>query len=220
MLNDNVSIVFKNVKHSSVRVKPTCEVVVTVPEMTPQEEIERILEKRHAWIETQLALFQKNKPLNKELVSGETIEYLGKNYRLKVIESPNEDVKLARGYINIYVKDKANFERKKILLDGWYKEKAQHHFKQALKKYNVLVNKEVKTVSIRAMKTRWGSCNPSKSYINLNLELIKKPKMAIEYVVLHELTHLIHLNHDQKFYHFLTLHMPDWKKRKANLEQN
>ncbi|WNY99962.1 SprT family zinc-dependent metalloprotease [unclassified Poseidonibacter] [Sulfurospirillum sp. 'SP'] len=220
MLNDNVSIVFKNVKHSSVRVKPTCEVVVTVPEMTPQEEIERILVKRHAWIETQLALFQKNKPLNKELVSGESIEYLGKNYRLKVIESPNEDVKLARGYINIYVKDKANFERKKRLLDSWYKEKAQHHFKQALKKYNVLVNKEVKTVSIRAMKTRWGSCNPSKSYINLNLELIKKPKMAIEYVVLHELTHLIHLNHDQKFYHFLTLHMPDWKKRKANLEQN
>ena len=108
MLNDNVSIVFKSVKHSSVRVKPTCEVVVTVPEMTPQEEIERILEKRHAWIETQLALFQKNKPLNKELVSGESIEYLGKNYRLKVIESPNEDVKLARGYINIYVKEKTN----------------------------------------------------------------------------------------------------------------
>lgn len=220
MLNDNVSIVFKNVKHSSVRVKPTCEVVVTVPELTPQGEIERILVKRHAWIETQLALFQKNKPLNKELVSGETIEYLGKNYRLKVIESPNEDVKLARGYINIYVKDKANFERKKILLDGWYKEKAHHHFRQALKKYNVLVNKEVKTVSIRVMKTRWGSCNPTKSYINLNLELIKKPKMAIEYVVFHELAHLIHLNHDQKFYNFLSLHMPDWKKRKANLEQN
>ena len=219
MLNDNVSIVFKSVKHSSVRVKPTCEVVVTVPEMTPQEEIERILEKRHAWIETQRSLFQKNKPLIKELVSGENIEYLGKNYRLKVIESPDEDVKLARGYINIYVKDKTNFERKKRLLDSWYKEKAYHHFSQALKKYNVLVNKEVKTISIRVMKTRWGSCNPSKSYINLNLELIKKPKMAIEYVVLHELAHLIHLNHDQKFYHFLTLHMPDWKKRKANLEQ-
>ena len=73
MLNDNVSIVFKNVKHSSVRVKPTCEVVVTVPEMTSQEEIERILVKRHAWIETQRSLFQKNKTLNKELVSGESI---------------------------------------------------------------------------------------------------------------------------------------------------
>lgn len=148
------------------------------------------------------------------------LSILGKIIVSKAIESPNEDVKLARGYINIYVKDKANFERKKILLDGWYKEKAHHHFKQALKKYNVLVNKEVKTVSIRVMKTRWGSCNPTKSYINLNLELIKKPKMAIEYVVFHELAHLIHLNHDQKFYNFLSLHMPDWKKRKANLEQN
>lgn len=220
MLNDNVSIVFKNVKHSSVRVKPTCEVVVTVPEMTSQEEIERILVKRQAWIETQRSLFQKKKPLIKELVSGENIEYLGKNYRLKVIESPNEDVKLARGYINIYVKDKANFERKKRLLDGWYKEKAHYHFRKALKKYNPLITQEVKTVSIRVMKTRWGSCNPAKSYINLNLELIKKPKMAIEYVVFHELAHLIHLNHDQKFYNFLSLHMPDWQKRKANLEQH
>ena len=218
MLSDNVSIVFKNVKHPSVRVKPTCEVVVTVPEMTQQEEIERILLKRQAWIETQLSVFQKNQPLIKELVSGESIEYLGKNYRLKVIESSSEVVKLARGYINIFVKNKADFERKKRLLDGWYKEKAHHHFIQALKKYNLLINKEVKTVSIRVMKTRWGSCNPSKSYINLNFELIKKPKMAIEYVVFHELTHLVHLNHNQKFYNFLSLHMPDWKKRKRLLE--
>ena len=67
---------------------------------------------------------------------------------------------------------------------------APHHVK-----VDSVVNKEVKTISIRVMKTRWGSCNPSRSYINLNLELIKKPKMAIEYVVFHELAHLIYLNH-------------------------
>jgi predicted metal-dependent hydrolase len=61
------------------------------------------------------------------------------------------------------------------------------------------------------MKSRWGSCNPKKSYINLNQELIKKPKKAIEYVVLHEIAHLKHHNHDFGFYNYLSSYMPDWK---------
>jgi predicted metal-dependent hydrolase len=68
------------------------------------------------------------------------------------------------------------------------------------------------------MKTRWGSCNPSKGYINLNSELIKKAKESIEYVIFHELTHLVHLNHSKEFYNYLDTYMPDWRKRKDKLE--
>jgi hypothetical protein len=68
------------------------------------------------------------------------------------------------------------------------------------------------------MKTRWGSCNYHKKFINLNLELIKKSRKSIEYVVFHELVHLIHPNHSPKFYNYLTLYMPDWKLRKEILE--
>ncbi|CAC9587858.1 Putative predicted metal-dependent hydrolase [Bathymodiolus heckerae thiotrophic gill symbiont] len=74
-----------------------------------------------------------------------------------------------------------------------------------------IVNKEIKQVRIRKMKTRWGSCNPEKSYINLNSELIKAPIQCIEYVIFHELAHLIHPNHDKGFYTYLTIHMPNWK---------
>ena len=68
------------------------------------------------------------------------------------------------------------------------------------------------------MKTRWGSCNPTKGYINLNSELIKKSKECIEYVIFHELTHLIHIDHNKQFYNFLSVYMPNWKKRKEKLE--
>ncbi len=68
------------------------------------------------------------------------------------------------------------------------------------------------------MKSRWGSCNHTKGYINLNLKLIEKPTICIEYVVFHELAHLIYPNHSQKFYNYLTLYMPDWKVRKLKLE--
>ena len=70
------------------------------------------------------------------------------------------------------------------------------------------------------MKTRWGSCNPAKSYINLNSELIKKSTQCIEYVVFHELTHLIHTNHNKLFYNFMSVYMSDWKKRKIKLDLN
>jgi len=80
------------------------------------------------------------------------------------------------------------------------------------------VRKEINKVTIRKMKTRWGSCNYHKKSINLNLELIKKPLECVEYVIFHELTHLIYPNHSKDFYNYLLTYMSDWKRRKERLE--
>jgi predicted metal-dependent hydrolase len=116
------------------------------------------------------------------------------------------------------VKQTANVERKKKLLRAWYSQKAQIHFMKAIEKYKPIVKQEIETVRIREMKTRWGSCNPSRGYINLNLKLIEKPTECIEYVIFHELAHLVHTDHSAKFYNYLSLFMPDWEKRKGRLE--
>jgi hypothetical protein len=91
------------------------------------------------------------------------------------------------------------------------------HFKKAIEKYKLIVKEEIETVRVREMKTRWGSCNPAKGYINLNLKLIEKPTECIEYVVFHELAHLVHADHSAKFYNYLNLFMSDWKRRKGRL---
>jgi len=215
-----IKIVKKNVKNINIKVKPSCEVILTAPTNTTQEHIEYILKKRETWINKKIEFFS-NKAQEKEksYVSGESFSYLGRTYRLKVVESSNEDVKLQRGFLYIFVKDKNDYKTKEKLINSWYKQKAKIHFQKAIKKYQSIVGKEVKNLTIKSMKTRWGSCNAQKGYINLNIKLIQKPTICIEYVVFHELVHLIHPDHSKKFYNYLSTFMPDWKKRKTKLEE-
>jgi len=216
---NNIQIIKKDIKNITLKVKPTCEVILTAPLLTTDEHIEYILKKREDWILKKIAFYQVNyKPLVKEYVSGENFKYLGKNYRLKIIQSDDECVKLQRGYIQIFIKNRSNLEKKKRLLNEWYLLKAENYFKKIIAKYSTIVNVDIKNIRIRQMKTRWGSCNSAKSYINLNSELIKKPSNAIEYVIFHEFAHLIHPNHSREFYNYLSTYMPDWKKRKERLE--
>jgi len=176
-----LTIIKKDVKNINLRVKPNCEVVMSVPIKTTDTHIEYVLNKRSDWIKSKLA-FYRSKPIAavQEYVSGENCRFLGRNYRLKVILSSEESVKLKGGYLNLSVKDKDNFKRKEYLVKQWYLQKAENHIKKAFDKYQPIVNKEVKNIRIRKMKTRWGSCNSVKSYINLNSELIKSPTQCIE----------------------------------------
>jgi len=219
IIHNNIQIIKKDIKNITLKVKPTCEVILTAPLLTTDEHIEYILKKRKDWINKKVAFYQENyKPQIKEYVSGENVKYLGKNYRLKIIQSDDECVKLQRGYIQIFIKNKSDLERKKKLLNDWYYRRAESYFEKIIAKYSSIVNVNVQNIRIRQMKTRWGSCNSAKSYINLNSELIKKPSNAIEYVIFHELAHLIHPNHSREFYNYLSTYMPDWKKRKERLE--
>jgi len=215
----NIEIVKKDVKHINLKVKPNGEVILTAATDSSERDIEYVLKKRADWIDKKIAFFQSHKEVGKkEYVSGENFCYLGRNYRLKVIESQEEGVKLQRGYLQIFLKDRDNYEKKKKLIKEWYTQKAKIHFQKAIDKYKPIVKKEIATVRIRDMKTRWGSCNPSKGFINLNLKLIEKPTECIEYVVFHELAHLVHSDHSVNFYNYLNLYMPNWRKKKERLE--
>lgn len=214
-----IQITKKDVKNITLKVKPSGEVVLTAPTITSDEHIDFILNKRAKWIEKKKEFYKAFRVIEKEYVSGEDFKYLGRSYRLKVIESKKQSVKLQRGYLEVYVKNKDDLKQKQNLIYDWYKQKAMLHFFNIVQEFNKIVKKEIKDIKIRQMKTRWGSCNPHKSYINLNIELIKKPKICIEYVVFHELVHLIYPNHSSEFYNYLSLYMSDWERRKAILEK-
>ena len=216
---EGVKIVRKDVKNITLKVRPNGEAILTTPKTASDEHIKFIMQKRAKWIAKKRAFFASFKTPQKEYVSGEDFKYLGRSYRLKVVQSKEEHVKLQRGYLELFVKDKGDIKRKANLIYEWYHEKAMLYFFNILQEFNKIVKQDIKSVKIRQMKTRWGSCNPYKSYINLNIELIKKPKSCIEYVVFHELAHLHYPNHSKKFYDYLTLYMPDWQKRKEILER-
>ena len=216
---EGVKIVRKDVKNITLKVRPNGEAILTTPKAASDEHIKFIIEKRAKWIAKKRTFFASFKTPQKEYVSGEDFKYLGRSYRLKVVQSKEERVKLQRGYLELFVKDKSDIKRKENLIYEWYYEKATLYFFNILQEFNKIVKQDIKSVKIRQMKTRWGSCNPYKSYINLNIELIKKPKACIEYVIFHELVHLLYPDHSNKFYDYLTLYMPDWQKRKEILER-
>ena len=219
-MKEKIEIHKKKVKNVTLKVKRDGTIHLTVPQEATDDYIERVIANKQEWIESQLKHFNENyeKTKEKEMVSGESFNYLGKSYRLKVIESNEEYVRLYRGYIEIYVKDKNNTLKKQELLKKWYQEKAKKKFTALVHEYEQIVKEEVNSIRVITMKTRWGSCNVDRKNINLNLELIKKPRYCIEHVILHELAHLKYPNHSKQFWEYMSVHMPNWEWRKDKLE--
>ena len=218
--NIEYELSYTNRKTLGITVTPDMEVFVKAPNDAPFEKIERILRKRAPWILKQqnsfLARFPKQLP--KQFVSGETHLYLGRQYRLKVEIGAGESVKLGGRFITVHSKSK---ERVPLILDEWYKSHAETRFaeycSECIDKFSFLgvVPDEIQ---IRKMEKRWGSCSP-KGKIILNQELIKAPKGCIEYVIIHELCHLVHYNHNSRFFALQNRIMPSWEKWKDRLEK-
>lgn len=215
----------KNVKNVNLHIKPDLTIMVSANENVPLDFILNFVRQKASWILKNIRYFEDVQPeiqREKEYVSGESFKYLGKQYRLKVEESETEGVKYNRGFIYLYVRDKTDTKRKEKLFRGWLRNRAEIIFNESLDKMYGLIQKyDVKKpqLMIRTMKARWGSCLRDSNAILLNYELIKAPKYCIDYVVLHELIHFLYRNHDHQFYSFLSALMPDWKQRKAILDE-
>ncbi|AWZ47544.1 M48 family peptidase [Clostridiaceae bacterium 14S0207] len=216
-----IDIKRKKVKNITLKVKSQGTVHLTVPLNTSDEFINKFLKSKEKWIKKKVEFFKDNykNHIKKSYIEGENHKYLGEYYKLQVISSKKEFVSLdiENKVIKLYVKDKQDLERKKELLHKFYIEKAKIILKELTDKYANKLNETYVSIKIRGMKTRWGSCNPVKKYINFNLQLIEKPISSIEYVVLHELAHLKHPNHSKEFWNYVNFYMPDWKLRKQKL---
>lgn len=213
-------IEYSDRKTLGITVTPDMDVLVKAPNDSTISKIEEKLKKKAPWIIKQQSFFLAYHPKTTErkYISGETHLYLGRQYLLKVEENEKESVKLKGKFIEVKAPDKA---RVKQLLNKWYLEHARSKFHatalpliEKFKKYKV----EPSSIVLREMPTRWGSCTP-KGKIILNPELIKAPKGCIEYVIVHELCHLIHHDHTQKFMDLQTKEMKDWEKWKTKLEK-
>ncbi len=212
-------IAFVDRKSLGITVTPDMEVLVKAPKDTEIAKIRSKIRKRAPWIIKQFSHFLTFHPklVKRRYISGETHLYLGRQYLLKVTLSDENKVKYKGRYLEVFTDDKA---KAKNLLLQWYRARATIKFLevsqpliQKFKQYGVAPS----SIQLRDMPTRWGSCTPQGKII-LNPELIKAPKACIEYVIVHELCHLLHPNHTQSFFDLQTKVMPDWQKWKRRLE--
>jgi predicted metal-dependent hydrolase len=220
----NFSLSFSPRRRLSITVEPHGEVVVKAPAESTFELVLDEIRKKGGWIirqRDQFAAFGPAMP-PKRYVSGETHRYLGRQYRLRVTQGKPPSVKLIGRYFEIVTPDKLDTEAVQTQLDGWYRRRAQRTFTEHLERslmssyFRRLASPEW---SIRRMKRRWGSCTKDGTIL-LNVLLIQASPRCIDYVITHELCHLIHHNHDAAFFRLLDRVMPDWRERKQKLESH
>ena len=212
---------FAERKTLGIKVSPDKTVTVIAPIESSIEKVRAKVKTKASWILRQQDFFLSFHPLTptRKYVSGETHLYLGRQYRLKILQSAANSVKLLGGYIIIEVPKGSDKKIVEKLLREWYRKKAIFHFEKLFKESLQAGTYTGKpTLHFRWMKKRWGSCSKD-GKIYLNLELIKAPKKCIEYVIIHELCHLSHLNHSNAFYNLLSKVYPDWKITKDRLEK-
>ena len=215
------SVTYLKRKSLGIKVYPNSNVAVLAPIDTKEELVLEKIKAKAPWILKQIDHFNSYRPSTppRRFVNGETHLYLGRQYRLKVVPDTTDVIKAWRGQLWIHAVN-TDQEDLKEQLDEWYKQKAIVVFNDLLqevvpkfKKYKIASP----VLTIRTMSKRWGSCSPS-GKIFLNTELIKASKGSIEYVIIHELCHLVNRNHDRVFFNLQNKMLPDWKKWKHRLE--
>jgi predicted metal-dependent hydrolase len=217
------SLAFAERKTLGIKVYPDKSVHVIAPTGTSIEKVSEKVHSKAAWILKQQDFFLSFHPITpqRRFISGETHLYLGKQYRLKLVETDKEAVKLQGRNITVYCKDKDHKARIEKQLKAWFKVKADQHFNKLFQELTLLAKpffNGTPTLKYRWMDKRWGSCS-QKGEILLNIALIKAPKKCIEYVIIHELCHLAHLNHSAAFYELLDKLSSDWRRTKDELER-
>lgn len=210
-------IKYSNRKTLNISVERDRSIIVRAPHYLTADKIDKIVQSKRQWIKEKLNHTQKY-PLvteSKEFVSGETLMYLGKNYQLHVVDEEFEGIQFDQRFKI----SKANQPKANELFKKWY-------LKQALIKIEPLATKYAKSLGVQynqfktsEMKYRWGSCTPANNII-FNWRIIKAPMYVLEYLVAHELVHLLENNHTPRFWNILSIQVPNYQKAKNWLKKH
>lgn len=206
--------------HISV-LPPDGKVRVAAPETMTDTAIRMAVINRIPWIKQQQADFAKQpRQSQRHMVNGESHYLWGKHYRLNVIEQAGKhQIQLSHQRLNLYVKPGTTLANKTLVLQQFYRAQLKQAISQLLPIWQAKLGVTLSDWGIRKMKTKWGSCNIHAKRIWLNLELAKKPPECLEYIVVHELVHLLERRHNQRFISLMDQFLPNWRERQQLLKQ-
>ncbi len=216
-----VTIERKRIKNMYLRIlPPDGRVAVSAPVRMNEEEIERFIRSKLSWILLQQRKLE-NRHTHQELnyETGEEIYIWGIPYRLIVKETTGRGkLEVIQDEVILTIKPQSTREQREKLLHTWYKKALEQEIPFLLARWEKKIGVRASSVSIRDMKTRWGTCHIQKQAVCLNLQLAKKPPECLEYVMVHELVHLLEKSHNAVFKGYMDQFLPNWRsiKRKLN----
>lgn len=210
----------KDVKHVHLTVHPPSgRVTLVAPHATRPEVARAYAITKLGWIRDQRAkLLAQAREMPRQFVERESHYLWGRRYLLSIAEAEDKPkVKLSHRRMTLQVRPGTSREKRAELMHEWHKAQLHQVVPDLISRWEAKLGVNVNGYFLQRMKTKWGSCNPAKQHIRLNTELVKKPRDLLEYVVVHEMAHLIEANHSERFAAILDQHWPQWRESRAEL---
>lgn len=198
---------------------PEGEVRVSAPFYADDAAVRRMVTERMAWIQKQISRVRKlPHPEKVKYETGETHHFLGKAYQLRVIEnSPRLHIRIDGDALELRIWPRSSKAERKAALQSWFRDHMLRIVPTMMEKWQPIIGVKAKEWRLKRMKTKWGTCNITAKRIWLNLELIKSSEQCIEYVLVHELVHLLERYHNKRFYGFMDQFLPNWRDIREEL---
>lgn len=219
----NIDVVRKDIKNMHLAVyPPTGRIRLSAPKQTDEEVVRLFAISKLAWIKKHVRNFKAQpRETERKYVTGESHYHLGKRYLLKVeTHSGRSSVEITGAkHIHMRVKPGATTDERARLMKEWYRKGLKALVPDLIAKWETTMGVKCNDWGVRQMRTKWGACNIEDKRIWLNLELAKKSKICIEYVIVHELVHLLERHHNDRFIHHLDTFMPKWRMHRKELER-
>ncbi len=220
----SVEVVRKNIKNLHLGVYPPLgRVRVAAPLAVSDDAVRLAVVGKLGWIKRQRAKFEAQpRQSQRRMVSGESHYFMGQRYRLRVVEGsiPMRVVLRGKAALDLFVRPETNTERREELLQAFYRAELKKLIPTLLDKWQPILGVEVNAWGIKKMKTKWGTCNIAARRVWLNLELAKKPIQCLEYILVHELLHLIERHHNDRFRSLMDQYLPQWQAHRDELNRS
>ncbi len=215
-----VDVVRKDIKNVHLSVHPpTGRVTIAAPARLNLDTIRVFAISKLGWIrQQQQKLLEQERESPREYLNRESHYVWGKRYLLKVsVSDEPPKVELTHGKMLLRVRPGTGEDKKQAIVEAWYREQLKQAVPPVIAKWERLMGVKVERFFVQRMKTKWGSCSPATGSIRLNTELAKKPVRCLEYIVVHELAHLITRHHDERFVALMSQHLPQWRAQRVAL---
>ena len=216
-LNDIVvEVTMKKMKNIRLRIYPNGSIKLSVPQRITQEVIRTFLISKLNWIQEKQAKFQ-----HQQRATPPDQNYVwGKRYLLKVVEQDTRPcITLTHNEMRLHVRPQTSAAVQQAIIDEWFRMELKMALPPLIEKWQAIMGVQVQKFFVQKMNTRWGSCNYTMGNVRFNSELAKKPPECLEYVVVHELAHLLEPSHNARFHSLMSQFMPNWKLIKAELNR-
>lgn len=217
-----VDVVRKDIKNLHLAVyPPDGRVRIAVPLHTTDDSIRLAVIDKLGWVKKQQEKFRtQERQTQRHFISGESHYFKGQRYLLKIIEQGRTpSVSIQAGRLVLTVRPESGVEQRRRVLSEWYRDELKQTIPPFIEKWEPRLDVTVDDWRVKQMKTKWGTCNAQAKRIWLNLELIKKPVACVEYIIVHEMVHLLVRNHNDAFLHLMDHHLPNWRLLRDELNR-